>query len=123
MDGWESEWLCLDFVSCRDCGGPSSSMNVNFVALPTFDQLRRHVHQTLCARDKLDPKQAPLQQALVVRCGRPCGLFFRVEGPRLLKMYALWTGEEHRILFYDSTGLRFAETHLSEGPDPQDMAA
>jgi hypothetical protein len=98
-------------------------MDVTFIALPTIDELRLHVHERLCARDHLDPVQTPLEQVLIVRSGRPCGLFFEVRGPRLQKTYALWAGEENRILFYDSTGLRFAESRLSEGPDPQDVAA
>jgi hypothetical protein len=41
----------------------------------------------------------------------------------MVKTYAVWAGEEDRILFYDSTGLRFGETKLSEGPDPLKLAA
>jgi hypothetical protein len=88
------------------------------VALPTLDELRRHVLTTLCAHDQLDPEQTPLHQALITRRGRPCGLLFQVQGPRLLKTYAVWAGEEDRILFYDSGGVRFAESRLSEAPDP-----
>jgi hypothetical protein len=91
-------------------------------ALPTLDELNRHVLLTLCAHDQLDPAQTPLQRALITRSGRPCGLFFQVQGPRLLRTYAVWAGEEDRILFYDSTGLRFAETRLSEAPDPLKLA-
>jgi hypothetical protein len=50
-------------------------------------------------------------------------LFFQVQGPRLLRTHAIWAGDENRILFYDSTGLRFAETRLSEAPDPLKLAA
>jgi hypothetical protein len=85
--------------------------------LPTLEALRHHVHQTLCRADFLDPEQTPLRQALVTRRGRPCGLFFQVQGPRLLKNYAVWTGEENRILYYNSSGDRVAESRLSEGPD------
>lgn len=92
-------------------------------ALPTLDQLRRHVLLTLCARDNLDPSQTPMHQSVLTRSGRPCGLFFQVQGPRLLKTYAVWAGEEDRILLYDSTGLRFAEIRLSEAPDPLKLAA
>jgi hypothetical protein len=81
------------------------------------------VLQTLCAHDQLDPRQTPLHQARIVRSGKPCGLFFQVQGPRLLRTYAVWAGTEDRILFYDSTGVRFAETRLSEGPDPLQAAA
>jgi hypothetical protein len=93
------------------------------VCLPTLDALRRHVLHALCGRDNLDPKQTPLHEAVITRGGRPCGLFFQVQGPRLLKTYALWAGEEDRILFYDSGGERFAEVRLSEGPDPRKLAA
>jgi hypothetical protein len=93
------------------------------VSLPTLEELRRHVLQTLCARDNLDPGQTPLFQGVVTRRGRPCGLFFQIQGPRRLKTYALWAGEENRILFYDTAGVRFAETRLSEAPDPLRVAA
>jgi hypothetical protein len=92
------------------------------VALPTLDELRRHVLTTLCAHDHLDPNQTPLFQALIKRRDRPCGLFFQAQGPRMLKTYAVWAGEENRILFYDSTGARFAEVRLSDAPDPLKLA-
>ena len=97
-------------------------MNIKVAALPTIAKLRLHIHQTLCAYDRLDPTQTPLRQARIVRGGKACGLFFQIEGPRLLKTHAVWAGEENRILFYDSTGMRFAETRLSEAPDPQEIA-
>lgn len=90
--------------------------------LPTLDDLRRHVHKMLCSHDHLDPAHAPLHEGVIQRRGRPCGLFFQVQGPRLLRTYAVWAGEENRILFYGSTGERFAETRLSEGPDPLRLA-
>jgi len=98
-------------------------MNVAFACLPTLEELRRHILEVLCTHDQLDPRQTPLHQALIKRSGRPCGLFFQAQGPRLLKTYAVWAGEENRILFYDSTGLRFAETRLTEAPDPLKLAA
>jgi hypothetical protein len=98
-------------------------MKHSYVSLPTVEKLRSHVLSTLCAHDELDPRQTPIHEALIVRAGKPCGLFFQVHGPRLLKTHALWAGEENRIFFYDSTGMRFAESRLSEGPDPLDVAA
>lgn len=93
------------------------------LSLATLDELRQHVHQILCKHDKLDPQQAPLAETLLMRSGRPCGMFFEVDGPRLLKIYAVWAGTEKRILFYDSKGVRFAETRLSKSPDPAALAA
>jgi hypothetical protein len=91
--------------------------------LSSLDDLRRHVLQELCAHDSLNPDVTPLHQAIIRRRGKPCGLFFQAHGPRLLKTYAVWAAEENRILFYDSTGVRFAETRLSEAPDPLQLAA
>src|SRR4051812_27444840 len=98
-------------------------MNGAILSLPTVDALCQHVHQTLCEHDQLDLAQTPLQKSLVQRRGQPCGLFFSVQGPRRVKGYAVWTGDENRILFYDSAGVRFAETRLMDGPDPRKLAA
>src|SRR5204863_6089860 len=103
--------------------GRTPQMDVRVVPLPTLDQLRAFVLNTLCERDRLDPEHARIRQAPVRRGDRTCGLFFQVEGPRLLRTYAVWAGEEHRILFYDSTGERFAEAKLSDAPDPTKLAA
>ena len=92
------------------------------VCLPSLDELREHVRIVLCQHDQLDPTQTPLHQALITRSGRPCGLFFQVQGPRRVKTYAVWAGEEGKILFYDSQGLRFAQTRLSEGPSLREVA-
>ncbi len=97
-------------------------MSPVILSLPTLDELRKYVHESLCAPDRLDPGQTPLYQAVVTRRERPCGLFFQVRGPRQLKLYALWAGEENRILFYDGTGVRFGETRLSDAPDPLRLA-
>jgi hypothetical protein len=92
-------------------------------SLPTFEDLRRHVLLTLCNHDHLDPDLTPINQAMILRRDKPCGLFFQVQGPRMLKAYAIWAGEENRILFYDCTGARFAEIRLSDAPDPRKLAA
>ncbi len=84
--------------------------------LPTMELLREHIHQVLCGKDQLDPQQTPLQQSILLQRNKPCGIFFQVNGPRLLKNYAVWAGEENRIIFYDAVGERFGETVLSESP-------
>ncbi len=93
------------------------------LSLATLEELRNHVHQVLCQNDNLEPSQTPLLQSVILRRDKPCGLFFQAQGPRLLKTYAIWAGEENRILFYNCGGERFAETRLSEAPDPRRLAA
>ena len=92
-------------------------------SLPTLGELTRHVLHRLCEPDHLDPTQTPLLQSTITRRGKLCGLFFQAQGPRHLKSYAVWAGDENRILFYKSSGERFAETRLSEAPDPRCIAA
>jgi hypothetical protein len=89
--------------------------------LTTLQQLREHVSKVLAEHDQLDQAQAPLRQSILRRRGRPCGLFFQLQGPRHVRTYAVWAGEENRVLFYDSLGRRFAQTTLSEGPDPREL--
>ena len=90
--------------------------------LPTVAVMRQHVLTILCHNDRLDPGLTPLYQAVIIRKGRPCGLLFEAQGPRLLKTHAVWAGEEHRILFYNSSGERFAIIRLTEAPDPRRLA-
>jgi hypothetical protein len=90
--------------------------------LPTMEQLRQHVRAVLCQHDQLDPEQTPLSQSLITRGKRPCGLYFVLQGPRRVVTCAVWAGEENRILFYDSQGQRFAQTRLSDAPDPRQLA-
>ena len=93
------------------------------LCLPTMELLLKHVHEVLCNKDHLDPVQTPLTHSLIVRRGKPCGIFFHIQGPRLLKNYAVWAGDENRILLYDGAGLRFGEIQLSEAPDPASLDA
>jgi hypothetical protein len=88
------------------------------LALPTLTGLSQFVRDTLCDRDRLDPFQTPFFRSPVKRGGKTTAMMYHVEGPRLLKSSALWVVEEHRLLFYDSTGTRFLEVHLSESPNP-----
>jgi hypothetical protein len=98
-------------------------MEITHLRLATYEDLRRHVLETLCQHDQLDPEVTPLHQGPIRRAGRPCGLFFQVQGPRQSSTHALWAGDENRILFYDCTGHRFAETKLTDSPDPLQAAA
>ena len=98
-------------------GTAQPDMDVSFVSLPTLEELKSFVLKVLCAQDRLDPQQVRLQQSLILQSGKPCGLFFQVHGPRALMTYAVWPSKEDRILFYDSTGVRFAETRFCESPE------
>ena len=86
------------------------------VAFSVVEELAAFVHEVLCDRDALDRGQTPLLRTPLNRRGKACGVIFHVEGPRLLRNSAVWSAEDDRIIFYDSTGTRFREVRLSESP-------
>jgi hypothetical protein len=91
-------------------------MSSTVVALPQAEDLAAFIHQTLCAQDALDPDQTPLFRTPLKKRDRVCGMVFHVEGPRLLRTSAVWSADDDRIIFYDSTGTRVREVRLSESP-------
>jgi hypothetical protein len=91
-------------------------MSQSVVACAAVEELAAFVHQVLCDRDALDPNQTPLFRTPLRKGARVCGLVFHVEGPRLLRTSAVWSADDDRVLFYDSTGVRFREVKLSESP-------
>ncbi len=96
----------------------SVETRLSVLPLPTVAAIRDHVRDVLCAHDRLDANQSELKQARISRAGQACGLMFQISGPRLMRTYAVWAGAENRILFYESTGIRFAETKVVDGPEP-----
>ena len=86
------------------------------VGFASVEELAAFVHAALCDKDALDPQQAPLFRTPLRKGGRVCGIVFHVEGPRLLRTSAVWSADDGRVIFYDSTGSRFREVRLSEGP-------
>ena len=95
------------------------------VAFSAVEELAAYVHQVLCDKDALDPKQTPLFRTPLKKRGRDCGRVFHVEGPRLLRTSAIWSADADRIIFYDSTGTRFHVADLAESPalDEEEAAA
>jgi hypothetical protein len=94
----------------------SDSQRDRTLATPNIQSLRdlqQHVKQVLCERDHIDPTQAELRHARLLRGAVYCGLLFQLRGPRLLRTYAIWSEAERRVLFYESTGIRFGETKLA----------
>ena len=89
------------------------------LAFAAVEELAAFVHQTLCEQDALDPAQTPMFRTTLRKAGQACGLVFHVEGPRLLRTSAVWSADDDRILFYDSTGVRFGEVKLSESPNAE----
>jgi hypothetical protein len=84
--------------------------------LQTLDELRTYVNETLCLNDNLEVGAFPFTERILVRSGRPCGILFRLCGPRAVQFLAIWETDENTILFYNSSGERFQKTQLMAAP-------
>lgn len=80
--------------------------------LQTLDDLKTYVNQTLCIHEQLESNAFRMTEQILVRSGKPCGMYFCLHGPRETQFSAIWETERNTILFYDSTGERFQTTQL-----------
>jgi hypothetical protein len=83
-------------------------------ALRSVDDLRRYVHETLCQHENLVADQFVLQQLTLTRSGQRCGLQFILQGPRNVRLGAVWAADRNQLFFYDACGRRFGKEQLPE---------
>lgn len=91
--------------------------------IDSLDHLRDYVNETLCYHEQLEIGAFHFNQRILVRGGRPCGIYFCLYGPRSAKFTAIWETEGNTILFYNSSGERFLRTQLVAAPSLQLAAA
>ncbi|MBX7167414.1 MAG: hypothetical protein K1X74_13880 [Pirellulales bacterium] len=91
--------------------------------LHNLEQLRTYVVETLSQHDQLELGAFHLSERILVRGGRPCGMYFCLHGPRQVKFSAIWETDRNTILFYGSTGERFQKTVLRGAPQLAAAAA
>ena len=86
------------------------------MSFQSAEEVRRFVADTLGRLESLLPDQFKLEQNLLFRAGKPCGIYFSLHGSRALKLSAIWETEQNSILFYGSCGKRVHRTKLSQSP-------
>lgn len=91
--------------------------------ITNLDVLRQFVIETLCEHNQLEVGAFPVTERILVRSGKPCGLFFCLHGPRAVKSTAIWETEQNTILFYGPGGERFHKARLVEAPVLQAASA
>ena len=80
----------------------------------TLDDLRRHVHDTLCRHENLEADQFALHVVALTRLGSRCGMQFMLRGPRSVRLGAVWNAEQNHVYFYNARGERFLKQQLSQ---------
>lgn len=89
-------------------------MNECLNPIRTLDELRAFVHKTLCNRENILEDQFGLTERALVRSGHDCGLHFCLQGPRSVRLEAIWVADHNTIYFYDARGTRFLKLQLTE---------
>ncbi len=84
--------------------------------MESLGDLRQYVHESLCEQNELERGAFPMTERILLRSGKPCGVYFCLHGPRSAKFSAIWETECNRILFYGSTGERLSKVQLVEAP-------
>ena len=77
-----------------------------------LDDLRSYIHQTLCEKENLLADQFAMSEMQLTRRGRDCGLQFSLQGPRSVRLGAIWAADHNMIYFYDAQGERYAKVRL-----------
>ena len=74
------------------------------------------VYKTLCEYDELEPGIFPMSERVLVKRERPCGMLFRLHGPRRVQYTAVWETSSNTILCYGSTGERYRKIRADRSP-------
>lgn len=93
------------------------------VQISSLPDLRRHVLRVLCGHENLIEEQFALRESLLMRRGRCCGRQFLLEGPRSVRLGAVWAADRNDLYFYNARGERFRKERLSGGIEHQADAA
>lgn len=80
--------------------------------LRTLDELRAFVHRTLCEKENLLADQFHMSEMQLLKRGRRCGLQFLLQGPRSVRLGAVWACEQNAIFLYDAQGVRYQKVRL-----------
>ena len=81
--------------------------------IDSLEDLRTFVHEALCAKENLLLEQSPLSEVRLRRGGQDCGLQFCVQGPRLVRLGAVWVADLNQVYLYDARGERYAKVQLA----------
>jgi len=91
-------------------------MLTRFQQTECVQDLREYVNTTICAHHQLQEGAFSISERVLLRGGKPCGMYFCLHGPRATNFTAIWDADRNQVLFYGSRGERFLKTQLLESP-------
>jgi hypothetical protein len=81
-----------------------------------LENLKDFVNEVLCQHQQFEIGAFPVTERILIRGGKPCGMYFCLHGPRAVRLTAIWETDRNTILFYGSTGERFHRVQLVAAP-------
>jgi hypothetical protein len=102
---------------------PINVMYTRFRQIDSVNDLREYINETLCDHYQLQCGAFEMTEQVLVRAGKPCGMYFCLSGPRAVRFSAIWETDHNQILFYGPQGERFLKTQLLEAPLLESAAA
>ncbi len=78
----------------------------------TLDELRAYVHRALCEKENLIPEQFGMSEMLLTKRGRRCGMQFLLQGPRSVRLGAIFASDLNLVYLYDAQGVRYQKLTL-----------
>lgn len=103
-----ASWQVKATLSLTSLDWDGEEMLMQVLPEVQIDQVREFVREELCERNQLERHAFEMTEKLVVKQGRPCGLFFCIHGPRSIRLTAVWDLARGAVFFYDSLGRRAA---------------
>jgi hypothetical protein len=88
-------------------------MQTQPLELKGLADLRQYVYSTLCGLHDLVVGAFSMSERILVRNGKPCGVYFCLHGPRSVRLTAIWETERNTILFYGASGEKVSKTKLA----------
>ena len=80
----------------------------------SLNDLRAYIHHTLCEKENLLADQFEMTEMQLKRRGRECGLQFSLQGPRSVRLGAIWASDQNLIFFYDARGERYLKIRMRQ---------
>lgn len=93
---------------------PHFTMSDIVPGIRTLDDLQGFVKTKLCEKENLLLEQSKFRHTPLIKQGKLCGFQFSVQGPRQVRLGAVWASDHNDIYFYDTRGNRYHKVHLPE---------
>ena len=80
----------------------------------SLEDLRALIHRALCEKENLLADQYRLIEVPLNRRQWQCGLQFTLQGPRSIRLGAIWVADFNIVYFYDARGARYQKLRLRQ---------